>query len=488
MWCCGILALSLFLVTWPGSADNTIRNMTMSEITDGNINDFQKLSFSYVDHAPISIDGNTEFHTQANAENWDGDGTCNDPYIIYGYRIIGPSNEVLIRIMNTDVCFYITDCLLVNGEDGIFFFNVENGNIANTTVMGNTYSGIWFNVSRQNTIFHTLVNTSSVGIWINDSYNNTISYNTVSTNSDDGVALLGSENNTVSHNHVNFNIDDGIRLSYSTTNTIFQNTINNNLHGIEMEESQDNILSNNILYDHFMGIYLKDSKENVLTGNLAHTSTSHGIFLSSSGNNTISSNIAYNNEYGISPWYSSDDNSLYRNKVYNNTNGFTLIESDNNAIYSNNIHENSVGITLQDSDHNKVSCNNITDSYGHGISILSSVEGNIVKRNNFRGNNPIRGPTENSQGYDDGQNNIISENYWDDWSGSGAYPIDGSATNQDPSPSASPIDIANCIPILTTSGASSIELFTIMLGLTTLVLVTVKRRRIVRISSNSIDR
>ena len=75
--------------------------MTMSKVTAGIIKDSQELFSSYVDHAPITINGNADFQTQANGEGWDGDGTYADPYIIYGYRIVGSSNEDLIFIVKT---------------------------------------------------------------------------------------------------------------------------------------------------------------------------------------------------------------------------------------------------------------------------------------------------------------------------------------------------------------------------------------------------
>ena len=42
------------------------------------------------------------------------------------------------------------------------------------------------------------------------------------------------------------------------------------------------------------------------------------------------------------------------------------------------------------------------------------------------------------QASDDGSNNVFRENYWNDWNGSGTYPIYGSADNEDSSPRVNP--------------------------------------------------
>ena len=78
----------------------------------------------YVNHAPISINGNTEFREKAAAENWTGDGTESSPYLIEGLNIVG-TGTYLIIIRNTSLFFQIFNNRLTGAdESSIVFVNV----------------------------------------------------------------------------------------------------------------------------------------------------------------------------------------------------------------------------------------------------------------------------------------------------------------------------------------------------------------------------
>ena len=62
---------------------------------------FEKSSSDHFDHAPISIDGNDDFITQATSEGWPGDGSKKNPYVISGLMI--DTSEDLIGIRNTNL-------------------------------------------------------------------------------------------------------------------------------------------------------------------------------------------------------------------------------------------------------------------------------------------------------------------------------------------------------------------------------------------------
>ena len=80
------------------------------------------------------------------------------------------------------------------------------------------------------------------------------------------------------------------------------------------------------------------------------------------------------------------------------------------------------------------------DNQNYGIYLDQYCINNEIHRNNFIDNN-LGG---SSQGFDDGTDNtwydIITSkgNYWNDWSGSGSYAIDGSANCVDLYPLGSP--------------------------------------------------
>jgi hypothetical protein len=59
-------------------------------------------------HEPIYIDGNPDFHLQAEENDWPGDGSAENPYVIQGYSIEG--SEMCINIMYTSLHFEIRNC------------------------------------------------------------------------------------------------------------------------------------------------------------------------------------------------------------------------------------------------------------------------------------------------------------------------------------------------------------------------------------------
>jgi nitrous oxidase accessory protein NosD len=83
----------------------------------------------------------------------------------------------------------------------------------------------------------------------------------------------------------------------------------------------------------------------------------------------------------------------------------------------------------------------IYDNRGYGINLGEESKDNNVEKNDFSGNNDGK-----CQANDDGSNNVFRNNYWSDWTGSGAYAIDGSTRNQDPSSQADPHYMEKTIP------------------------------------------
>ncbi|MFX0065777.1 MAG: hypothetical protein ACFFC7_26690 [Candidatus Hermodarchaeota archaeon] len=63
---------------------------------------------SFVNHNPISINGNADFLSQAANEGWNGTGTSVDPIIITGYNISNESG-CLLEIKNTNLHFNVTN-------------------------------------------------------------------------------------------------------------------------------------------------------------------------------------------------------------------------------------------------------------------------------------------------------------------------------------------------------------------------------------------
>ena len=128
-----------------------------------------------------------------------GLGTSSDPYVIEDLTIDGGGSGSCILIQYSTVYFRIENCTIYNfGDAGIKLYHVDNGQLIDNLVSGNTVN-----------------------------------------NNEDGISLYLSNNNTVSGNTVNNN-DEGIVLSNSDINTISENTINNNQIGINLWYSDQN--------------------------------------------------------------------------------------------------------------------------------------------------------------------------------------------------------------------------------------------------------
>ncbi|MFX1283635.1 MAG: right-handed parallel beta-helix repeat-containing protein [Promethearchaeota archaeon] len=137
-----------------------------------------------VEHEPISIDSNNDFDKLATTENWRGNGTITNPYIIKGYNFTNIGDS--IKINNSDMCFQIKKCFF-NGKGkgiGILFNNVSNGYITNNTFFNNEVGIQLDYFSKKNIISENLIsNNSHYGIEIGeDSELNIIKLNDFSEN------------------------------------------------------------------------------------------------------------------------------------------------------------------------------------------------------------------------------------------------------------------------------------------------------------------
>ena len=128
-------------------ANNTntliLNNLSMKRHSNQITNEFTSHlkvdSASFVSHAPILIDGNADFQSQAATEGWDLSGARNGsatlPYLINGYNITGSYN--LMIISNTNVYFEVSGNLINSTYSAYYcieLVNVENGVFTNNTI------------------------------------------------------------------------------------------------------------------------------------------------------------------------------------------------------------------------------------------------------------------------------------------------------------------------------------------------------------------
>lgn len=408
-----------------------------------------------IDNA-ININGDVDFDTQAVTNNWAGDGSSGNPYIIETLDIEQNSTLNLISIQNTNRYFKIQNSIIIGtkitDQVGIYLNNVQNAYIANVTIK-NTYNGIYVYNSNVNNQFinNTITNNLYYGMFAVSSntlniQNNIFSYNgliglsvvksnftTVVNNSAlynkySGFLIYNSTQNTVTNNYAFNNSQFGFYLYYSSNNTLTLNKASfNTWDGFMLALfSENNTVKSNEAYQNYdSGFEIRNSTiTNKLENNTANNNSQFGFKILTSINSIIVNNSAYFNNY--CGFYLSGVNSivLTNNTIYSNLQSGMKIERSNNFnisfnnIYNNNIDGILVNITSSTA---YITNNNIYNNVYYGIYIEAS--SNIhVTLNSF-----INNHQGNKQGFDSGLNNLFSYNVWSDATGpdtDGNYIID----------------------------------------------------------------
>lgn len=371
-----------------------------------------------------------------------------------------------------------------NNDYGLFLVTSDNNKISNNTIFNHSKSGIslWTgdrNDISNNTIFDNIWEGITFSPWFNNpnpSFN-TVYNNRIYRNQANGIRFGDTTNNIVQNNQIFENNINGIELVYSSKDKIADNIVfHNNGSGIMllsviMSDISNNTISNNIQ----QGIHLSKatwidgaipSSYNTIENNLIYNNTGSGLDISNGGEtNTVQDNQIYDNEgSGINIGDSSRSNTVQGNEVVNNGVGIEISNARDNSIIQNNVLDNGRehcgdGIGLNDavnnsilanyisgtcdsgllfvgnSDDNTVAENIVYDNGGAGFKIWDTSSGNVIHHNDFSSN-----PGTSN---DDGQDNLIYSNYFDDWSDTLTYFISGSANNQDVSPQENPNHMAS---------------------------------------------
>jgi len=248
----------------------------------------------------IIIDGNLDFHQTAIENNFTGDGSLNDPYVIENYEI-SAAIEHGVLIKNTNLHFIIRDVTvndsILNKHCGFYLENVTHGRLEDNTAYNNQY-----------------------GFYLKNSFNNTLITNTA----------IGNTN--------------GLMLDCSYLNILTANIIIDNRHGFSLESSYNNIISGNeVINNTYLGFYLRSSYNNILTENLA-TGNLNGFTLSYSDLNNFTNNTANNNDqHGFRLSFSHYNNLIENTASYNQKYGIYLEESTFNVITGNILKDNGIG-------------------------------------------------------------------------------------------------------------------------------------------------
>jgi parallel beta-helix repeat protein len=373
--------------------------------------------------------------------------------LIYVYE--GLYNESL----NVDVYVH----LIGNGSD---VTTIDAQGSGDTIYVGAGHVNITgFNITGSGTV------SSDSGIEIDSNYV-TVTECDITGNGNYGLYVNRQDGNVLTGLRCSYNENHGLHLERSGYNDIMNNNCSNNGgEGIYLRfNSMYNDIMNNTCSFNDNGIYLWfTSENNTLENNTCTNNNLNGIYIAHSDNNIILNNTATDNHVGINTSVSSIQDMMWNNCSHNGI-GIELTSTYYCNITNNTISYNTLyGISLISSDYVNITYNEIFGNGDYGIYLGSDADFNSVHHNNIAWNN---GST--SQGYDvTGNNNWTDRsegNFWWDWNGTGAYPIDGGG-------SASGDEYPFDTPVETTAPEKIPALASLLMTMTSMLLVFALRRR-----------
>ena len=399
------------------------------------------LNYDYLYY--ISIDGDQNLIQTAKENQWKGDGTANNPYIIAGYDLSTYTNIGAFSIANTDLYVKFVDNTfngLGSAENGLFFTNDQNIEVDHNIITGYAHGVLELNSNNVNFDSNTITGMLDQGILISSSANNQIQNNQISKNELSGVTVLSSFSINILHNSIQNNallyskistiISSGVSFAQSY-GTIANNTVSNNEgYGVLVVGSGVIVANRNPLTNYVTpsptinekppnpNVILRsnDVESNTLDGiavmsstavnielNTAKLNQGSGIFVSSSLFVEITNNnSSQNSENGMTwnnSWYGEIlGNTITENNVVKQTiskpNGITAYSygsgvfmdpSSYNVVEGNTIANNGHGIYILGSSYNNFTSNQVNDNTQNGVSLINSSV-NLVQQNTITGN------------------------------------------------------------------------------------------------------
>jgi len=342
-------------------------------------------------HDPIRINNDTEFAAIASLENWEGDGSAANPYMIEGYDISGHWTSDPIYIGNTTVHFAIKNCVLWEAStyewpyvtaSGITLYNVSNGLITFNDIADVIdditlfeCDNITIDTNKLRCTGDAVMNLESEATRI---LNNDFAY------SARGVQVENSNNSTISNNTFSTHSEYCIVLGYADNNTISDNDFEKCNVQIVAEYANDNIIRNCNFSDGKYAIQMAGSNRNVISGNsFAPSVTLADAYIYDGNNNSVVDNSFGPSWYGLTAEL-ADDITVLNNSCPNNVVGIYVNDSDNVTIEHNTCLDNSKGVLLESSWYSSVANNTITEC-GTSIELLY-VAYSEVADNNCSGN------------------------------------------------------------------------------------------------------
>ncbi|MHA2097672.1 MAG: right-handed parallel beta-helix repeat-containing protein [Candidatus Kariarchaeaceae archaeon] len=350
----------------------------------------------------------------------------------------------------------INNTIFNNGEGGVALWETSHTTVSENLIYNNTGEAIHSEGPENKIKNNQIFDNSNHGIAMGSGYNNEISGNSIFQNNANGIATWSISMSDISHNKVFNNYATGISSDGNNNNIVSNSVFDNNDSGIDFTGSFSTIHSNEVFNNLMVGIGLGGT-ENVAENNQVYDNGDFGI--SAGGeNNIIKNNTVFTNgNVGIGVWITNEHEISY-NTVFDNTDQGIMIWSGSrnnvsyNLVYNNGFRRWSGGIAISTGWDGVVATSNIIHgNVVHENNVVGiSIEGdaNVVTKNDLYQN------TEFPIG-DEGSNNLIDNNFYDDWSGIGSYGIAGSANNEDVLPQYNPNHMSS-LSITIDDGDSSV--------------------------------
>lgn len=225
---------------------------------------------------------------------------------------------------------------------------------------------------------------------------------------------------------------DGIFLSNVQNGVIRDCTIKNNRHSIFISHSSQNIFvhDNDVFTTDQSGIRVNNSQYITIANNTVYDHQYNGIWFRDSPHTYSWNNTVYDCETGI--WaFNCGSNSgceIINNTVYDCDNAIFVNATRHTTVKGNYVFDetlanpNLTGISLKEGAcNNTVENNTIIRSVYQGLILDDTSHNNTIMYNSFVRNNDGKG----KQGLDNGTNNLIDYNFWDEWVEPDEAPADG---------------------------------------------------------------
>jgi len=217
----------------------------------------QDTSFLFNEHPPmifiqnsvitnISIINDNDFAVQALNNDWDGNGTFNNPYIIENITLSsGADYTPVLFIKNTQSFFILKNITISGGSYGILLENVTNGLIQNVSISYSKNELIYCNVATNLTIKESIFQESGLlhgGILIDYSNNINLSKNFIGNNKFTGIKTRDCKKIRITDNIITWNRNAGIVIAHTFNVIIKNNSIHDNyFKGLSVEGNSENI-------------------------------------------------------------------------------------------------------------------------------------------------------------------------------------------------------------------------------------------------------